>query len=67
MSRVGPTDLFAARGFGNQFIDVMPSLDTIVVRFGKDPMEKIALLALTEDQHFAKHDEILAAVLKAVK
>lgn len=32
-----PSDLFAARGFGGQFIDVIPSLDMVVVRFGRDP------------------------------
>lgn len=67
MSPDAPTDLFGARGFGNQFVDVIPSLDMVVVRFGKDPMEKFDLLALTEDQHFAKHDQILSAVLNAVK
>lgn len=33
-----PADLFAARGFGDQFIDVIPSLDLVVVRIGPDPI-----------------------------
>jgi hypothetical protein len=61
-----PTDLFAARGFGNQFIDVIPSLGLVVVRFGPDPLGKLDLAALATDQHFATHDQILAAVLAAL-
>ncbi len=67
MSPVAPPDMFAARGFGNQFIDVIPSLDMIVVRFGKDPVGKIDLAAIAADQRFEKHDQILDAVLAAVK
>ncbi|NUO48521.1 MAG: beta-lactamase family protein [Polyangiaceae bacterium] len=33
-----PSDLFAARGFGDQFIDVIPSLDMVIVRIGPDPL-----------------------------
>jgi CubicO group peptidase (beta-lactamase class C family) len=32
-----PADLFAARGFGDQFIDIIPSLDMVIVRIGPDP------------------------------
>ncbi len=67
MSPVAPPDMFAARGFGNQFIDVIPSLDMVVVRFGKDPVGKIDLGAIANDQRFAKHDQIMDAVLAAVK
>ncbi len=66
MTPAAPPDMFAARGFGNQFIDVIPSLDLIVVRFGSDPMNKLDLIALFEDQRFEKHDAILQQVLDAV-
>lgn len=58
-----PADLFAARGFGNQFIDVIPSLDLEVVRFGTDPMTNFDLAALVADSKFPKHDAILAPIL----
>jgi CubicO group peptidase (beta-lactamase class C family) len=32
-----PPDMVAARGFGDQFIDVIPSLDMVIVRIGPDP------------------------------
>ena len=32
-------DHFGAHGFGNQLIDVHPSLDLVVVRLGKDPLQ----------------------------
>lgn len=67
MSPMVPADMFAARGFGNQFVDVIPSLDMMVVRFGKDATSSFDLAAMLEDQRFAKHDAILAAVLAAVK
>jgi CubicO group peptidase (beta-lactamase class C family) len=61
-----PPDLFAARGFGNQFIDVIPSLDLMVVRFGTDPMAQFNLAALTADAQFTKHDDILEPLLLGV-
>ena len=61
-----PDDLFAARGFGNQFIDVIPSLDLIVVRFGADPVTEFDPEALADDARFNQHDEILRPVLDAV-
>jgi CubicO group peptidase (beta-lactamase class C family) len=61
-----PDDLFAMRGFGNQFVDVIPSLDLVVVRFGPDPMSSFDLQALADDQKFETHDAILAPVLAAV-
>jgi CubicO group peptidase (beta-lactamase class C family) len=67
MSPEAPADLFAARGFGNQFIDVIPSLDMVVVRFGEDPMASFDLAALTTDARFSTHDEILAPILAAVE
>jgi CubicO group peptidase (beta-lactamase class C family) len=67
MSPVAPPDMFAARGFGNQFIDVIPSLDMVVVRFGPDPAGQFDLAAMTADQHFAKHDQIMGALLAGVQ
>jgi CubicO group peptidase (beta-lactamase class C family) len=61
-----PADLFAARGFGNQFIDVIPSLDLLVVRFGVDPMKTFDVAAMTADAKFGVHDTILAPILAAV-
>jgi CubicO group peptidase (beta-lactamase class C family) len=63
-----PPDMFAARGFGNQFIDVIPSRDLIVVRFGQDPMAAGTSLdteRLIEDSRFPIHDEILRPILDA--
>jgi CubicO group peptidase (beta-lactamase class C family) len=62
-----PLDLFAARGFGNQFVDVVPSLDLIVVRFGADPETVFDPIKLAEDSRFATHDAILEPVLKAIE
>jgi hypothetical protein len=62
-----PTDMFAVRGFGNQFIDVIPSLDMIVVRMGPDPLGgTFNLNQMIEDQHFGEHDQILKPILDAV-
>jgi len=58
-----PDDFFAARGFGNQFIDVIPSLDLVVVRFGADPMTDIDIQALIDDARFDQHDDILRPIL----
>jgi CubicO group peptidase (beta-lactamase class C family) len=66
MSPAAPKDLFAARGFGNQFIDVIPSLDLVVVRFGPDPTSPLDIPALFTDQRFETHDAILAPILDAV-
>ena len=61
-----PPDLYAARGFGNQFIDVIPSLDLVVVRFGIDPLADGDAAALAADPHFGVHDAILAPILGAM-
>jgi CubicO group peptidase (beta-lactamase class C family) len=61
-----PPDHFAARGFGNQFIDVFPSEDLLVVRFGADPLVGFDLAALASDQRFEKHDAIVKPVLEAI-
>lgn len=59
-----PDDLFAARGFGNQFIDVIPSLDLVVVRFGADPATDFDLDTLIDDARFDQHDDILRPILE---
>jgi CubicO group peptidase (beta-lactamase class C family) len=61
-----PPDLFAERGFGNQFVDVIPSLDLVVVRFGADPLEPFSIADMTTDAQFGKHDAILAPILDGV-
>jgi CubicO group peptidase (beta-lactamase class C family) len=71
-----PPDLFAAHGFGNQFIDVIPSRDLVVVRFGKDPLGHgpdggfvdagFDLAALAVDAHMGIHDLILQPILGSV-
>jgi CubicO group peptidase (beta-lactamase class C family) len=68
MAPFAPKDLFAARGFGNQFIDVIPSLDLVVVRFGKDPTNGgLDVAKLMDDSEFGTHEKILAPVLLAVE
>ena len=62
-----PDDLFAARGFGNQFIDVIPSLDLVVVRMGEDPATTFDVGVLIDDARFSVHDEILQPILAAVR
>ncbi len=61
-----PDDFFAARGFGNQFIDVIPSLDLVVVRFGADPMTDFDPQALIDDARFDQHDDILRPILEGL-
>jgi CubicO group peptidase (beta-lactamase class C family) len=61
-----PDDLFAARGFGNQFIDVIPSLDLVVVRFGADPATDFDPQALADDARFDQHDDILRPILEGI-
>jgi CubicO group peptidase (beta-lactamase class C family) len=60
-----PTDLFAARGFGNQFVDVIPSKDLLVVRFGPDPLAS-DITKIISDSRFETHDAILSPVLGAI-
>ncbi len=61
-----PKDLFAARGFGNQFVDVLPGLDLVVVRFGQDPLGKFDPATLAVDARFETHDAILEPILAAI-
>ena len=66
-----PSDLFAAHGFGSQFIDVIPSLDMVIVRFGKDPTADMTVTNATDvlmsDENTDKHREILEPILRAVR
>jgi CubicO group peptidase (beta-lactamase class C family) len=62
-----PDDLFAARGFGNQFIDVIPSLDLVIVRLGADPATSFDVGALIDDARFDLHAEILEPILEAIR
>ena len=62
-----PTDMFAARGFGNQFIDVIPSMDLVIVRFGNDPRTAMDVDAIREDAQFEEHDMILEPILQGVR
>ncbi len=68
-----PSDLFAARGFGGQFIDVIPSLDMVVVRFGQDPTAMTSTnpadiaASLIEDETGDRHRAIMGPVLAAVQ
>jgi CubicO group peptidase (beta-lactamase class C family) len=66
ISPASPPDMFGAHGFGNQFIDVFPSLDMIVVRFGRDPLDTFDLPALIEDASLQKHEAIIQPLLQAV-
>jgi hypothetical protein len=62
-----PPDLFAAQGFGNQFIDVIPSLDMVVVRFGADPRSTADASALIADARFEIHADILRPILEGTR
>ena len=70
-----PDDNFCAVGLGNQFIEVMPSLDMVVVRIGFAPQENLALWAtegavldaLMVDGAQIEHNELLGMVLDAVE
>lgn len=66
LSPVTPSDMFSMRGFGNQFVDVIPSLDMIVVRFGTDPMAQFDIPEIIEDARFEKHEQIMEPLLQAV-
>jgi CubicO group peptidase (beta-lactamase class C family) len=69
-----PADNFCAVGLGNQFIEVMPSLDMVVVRVGFAPQENLDLWAtegavldaLLEDGEQIVHNHLLGMVLDAV-
>ena len=68
-----PPDLFAAHGFGGQFIDVIPSLDLVVVRFAKDEMTagmsgNLAEITqvVADDQFADSHRAILEPILASI-
>lgn len=68
-----PADLFAAHGFGGQYIDVIPSMDMVVVRFAKDPTSvtstnPIDIAAdLAKDQTADAHKQIMTPIYQAVQ
>jgi len=70
-----PEDNFCAVGLGNQFIEVMPSLDMVVVRIGFAPQENLSLWqtegavldALLEDGEQRIHNQLLDMILDAVE
>ena len=43
-----PPDAFCALGLGNQIVEVIPSLDMVIVRFGPAPQENLALWAMQD-------------------
>jgi CubicO group peptidase (beta-lactamase class C family) len=69
-----PHDAFCAVGLGSQMIEVIPSLDMVVVRMGPAPHEHQGVLqqpleligALIEDGKQVVHNGVLERVLKAV-
>jgi CubicO group peptidase (beta-lactamase class C family) len=70
-----PKDAFCAVGLGNQFVEVVPSLDLVVVRIGVAPPDDPKLLfkpkkliaAMTADGKQVVHNELLKRVLAAKK
>lgn len=67
LSAVSPGDAFLARGFGSQFIEVIPSQELLIVRFGKDPVVGLDFQALFDDQNVDIHDAVVGAVLDALQ
>ena len=69
-----PDDAFCAVGLGNQFIEVIPSLDMVVVRMGTAPQDvpgawadPLAIFeAAAEDGQQLVHNAVLERVLDAV-
>lgn len=71
-----PEDSFCAVGLGSQMVEVIPSLDLIVVRFGPAPHENLALWmqqngavmnALENDGKQIVHNGILDLVLDSIE
>lgn len=58
-----PPDLFSAQGLGQNFIDVVPSTDTIYVH--NRPMAMDNLEGLLNDGKMTEHRELLRLLLKA--
>lgn len=69
-----PHDAFCAVGLGSQMIEVIPSLDMVVVRLGPAPHEHDGVLgepvdllaALMQDGHQVIHNGVLERVIEAV-
>ncbi len=64
-----PDDLFGAHGFGGQLIDVIPSLDMVIVRMGRDPLGMSSTNPLTvgqamiADQMTDRHRQIVGPIV----
>lgn len=62
-----PTDLFAARGFGDQFIDVVPSLGLVVVRIGPDPTGSFFNPdEMMEQEDSGTHEAIVRPIIEGI-
>lgn len=69
-----PHDAFCAVGLGSQMIEVIPSLDMVIVRLGPAPHEIQGVLnepidllaALAQDGHQVVHNGVLDRVMEAV-
>lgn len=69
-----PHDAYCGVGLGNQFVEVIPSLDLIVVRLGTAPHDDLSAWGdiatlyedITTDGDQVLHNQILAKVLDAV-
>jgi CubicO group peptidase (beta-lactamase class C family) len=74
MHDFAPHDAYCGVGLGNQFVEVIPSLDLVVVRLGTAPHDDLAAWAdpvglyeeLITDGDQVLHNEILSLVLDAV-
>ncbi|MEM6994139.1 MAG: serine hydrolase [Myxococcota bacterium] len=70
----GPDDSFCADGLGSQTIEVIPSLDMVVVRMGRSPMEDIEgnplplfpILEMLDDGKMRTHNGVVQRVVEAV-
>ena len=70
-----PHDSFCAVGLGNQVIEVIPSLDLVIVRLGIAPQDDLSLWLLQRDQILKKmkedgkqlvHNGVVLRVLRAL-
>ncbi len=74
MHEFAPHDAYCGVGLGNQFVEVIPSLDMVVVRLGTAPHDDLSAWAdleglyedITTDGDQVLHNQILAQVLASV-
>ena len=74
MHPFAPHDAFCGVGLGNQFVEVIPSLDLVVVRLGTAPHDDLSawldpaalFQELTTDGDQILHNDILELVLDAI-